>query len=184
MNVPQDYISETELAGVFIIERPVFGDDRGFFRELYRKTDLDAKLGYAFEPVQANHSRSQKDALRAVHIAPYHKLVTVYHGTIQQIVADVRPESPTFGKYISINLGEDNFQSLFIPAGMGNGFLVTSETADYCYLATDYWAPGIEQYVNYADPDLAIKWQTQTPIVSEADQKHPSLREVFPEKFN
>lgn len=183
-NPTQDFITETELPGVFIIERQVFGDSRGFFRELYRKSDLEARLGYAFEPVQANHSRSQKNSLRGVHIAPYHKLVTVYQGNVQQVVVDVRPDSQTFGKYISVNLGEDNFRCIFIPAGMGNAFAVTSEISDYCYLATDYWAPGIETYINYADPDLGIKWQVAEPIVSEADLKHPSLREVFPNKFN
>ena len=180
----QDYIEETEIPGVFIIERPSFGDERGFFRELYRKADLDARLGFSFEPVQANHSRSQLNSLRGVHIAPYHKLVTVYSGTIQQVVVDVRPDSPTFGKYVSVDLGEDNFRSVFIPAGLGNAFVVTSDVADYCYLATDYWAPGIETYVNYTDVDLNIQWQTQTPIVSDADTKHPTLREVYPDKFD
>lgn len=179
-----DYITETAIAGVFVIERPSFGDERGFFRELYRKADLDAKLGFPFEPVQANHSRSQQNTLRGIHIAPWHKLVTVYRGQVQQVVVDVRPESPTFGKHISVDLGENNFRSVFIPAGLGNAFAVTSDVADYCYLTTDYWAPGKETYVNYADPDLDIRWQTTQPIVSEADQKHPALRETFPAKFN
>jgi dTDP-4-dehydrorhamnose 3,5-epimerase len=184
MSDQQDFITETEISGVFIIARPTFGDDRGFFRELYRKNDLEARLGHEFNPVQANHSRSQKNSLRGIHIAPYHKLVTVYNGTVQQVVVDVRPDSPTFGKYVSVNLGEGNFRSVFIPAGLGNAFVVTSEVADYCYLATDYWAPGVETYVNYADPDLAIPWQTAAPIVSEADNNHPTLREVYPKKFN
>lgn len=183
MENQQDYITETDISGVFIIERPTFGDDRGFFRELYRKSDLDSRIGFPFEPVQTNHSRSQLNSLRGVHIAPYHKLVTVYNGTVQQVVVDVRPESPTFGQYISINLGEGNFRSVFIPAGLGNAFVVTSDVADYCYLTTDYWAPGVETYVNYLDSDLSIEWQTSTPIVSEADSKHLSLREVYPDKF-
>ena len=178
-----DYITETDIAGVFIIERPVFGDQRGFFRELYRKTDLDARLGYAFNPVQTNHSRSQLHTLRGIHIAPYHKLVSVYQGTVQQIIVDTRPDSPTFKKYVSVDLGEDNFRSVFIPAGLGNAFVVTSDIADYCYLTTDYWAPGVETYVNYADADVAVRWQTSTPIVSNADMQHPTLREVFPDKF-
>ena len=177
----QDFITETELSGVFIIERPSFGDERGFFRELYRKTDLDARLGYSFEPVQTNHSRSQKNTLRGIHIAPWHKLVSVYRGSVQQIVVDVRPHSPTFKKYISVNLGEDNFRSVFIPAGFGNAFAVTSDVADYCYLTTDYWAPGKETYVHYTDPDIGINWQVTEPIVSEADQKHPLLRDAFSE---
>jgi dTDP-4-dehydrorhamnose 3,5-epimerase len=179
----QDYIQETELAEVFILERPSFGDERGFFRELYRKIDLETRLGYEFNPVQTNHSRSQLNTLRGIHIAPWHKLVSVYRGTVQQVIVDTRPQSSTFGKYISLNLGEDNFKSVFIPAGLGNAFVVTSDIADYCYLTTDYWAPGKEIYVNYNDPDLAISWQTSDPIVSDADQKHPLLRQVFPKNF-
>ncbi len=175
----EDYIKETDIQGVFIIERPVYGDDRGFFRELYRKSDLDTKLGFEFLPVQTNQSRSQLNTLRGIHIAPWHKLVTVYRGTIQQVVVDTRPDSPTFKKYISVDLGEDNFHCVFIPAGLGNAFAVVSDIADYCYLATDYWAPGKETYINYQDPDLNILWQVTTPIVSEADQKHPFLTEVF-----
>lgn len=178
-----DYIIETEIAGVLIIERPVFGDERGFFRELYRKSDLDARLGFTFEPVQTNHSRSQKNTLRGIHIAPWHKLVTVYRGSVQQVVVDVRPNSPTFSKYISIDLGEDNFRSVFIPAGLGNAFAVLSDIADYCYLTTNYWAPGKETYVNFADQDVSIRWNVSTPIVSEADQSHPMLRNLYPEHF-
>ncbi len=179
----EDFITETKIKGAFIIERPVHGDSRGFFRELYRKADLDAKLGFEFLPVQANHSRSEQNALRGIHIAPYHKLVTVYQGKVQQVVADVRPDSPTFGEYISVELGEDSFKSVFISGGLGNAFAVLSDNADYCYLATDYWAPGVEKYVNFQDADIAVKWSVSNPVVSEADKKHPSLRETYPEKF-
>lgn len=179
----ETYIKPTELAGVFIIERPAFGDERGFFRELYRKSDLDEALGFSFDPVQTNHSRSVINTLRGIHIAPWHKLVSVYRGSVQQVVVDTKPDSSTFGKYISVNLGEDNFKSVFIPAGLGNAFAVTSDVADYCYLTTDYWSQGKETYINFADPDLNIEWQVSAPIVSEADQKHPFLKQVYPEKF-
>jgi len=178
-----NYIIKTDLEGVYIIERPVLGDSRGFFRELYRKSDLDAVLGFTFDPVQTNHSRSQRNTLRGIHIAPWHKLVTVYNGSVQQVVVDVRTDSPTFGKFISVTLGEDNFKSVFIPAGLGNAFAVTSDIADYCYLTTDYWAPGKETYVNYNDPDIGINWAVKNPTISDADQRHPMLKEVYPEKF-
>lgn len=179
----EDYIKATELAGVFIIERPVHGDERGFFRELYRKSDLDTKLGFEFLPVQTNHSRSGQNIVRGIHIAQWHKLVTVYRGSVQQVVVDVNPNSPTFSKYISVDLGEDNFRSVFVPAGFGNAFAVTSEIADYCYLTTDYWAAGKETFINFTDSDINIEWQISNPIVSEADQKHPYLRDMYPEKF-
>lgn len=178
-----DFIVETKLPGVFIIERPINGDNRGFFRELFRKADLDKRLGFEFLPVQANHSRSSLNTLRGIHIAPWHKLVTVYRGSVQQVVVDVSPNSPTFGQHISVDIGEDNFRSVFVPAGFGNAFAVTSELADYCYLTTDYWAPGKETYVNYADPTLAINWQVTSPNVSDADKSHPSLQDLHPEKF-
>ncbi|HMR55169.1 MAG TPA: dTDP-4-dehydrorhamnose 3,5-epimerase family protein [Candidatus Doudnabacteria bacterium] len=180
----QDYITETKLSGVFIIERPAHGDARGFFRELYRKADLDSRLGFEFNPVQTNHSRSSINTLRGIHIAPWHKLVTVYRGNVQQVVVDVREDSETFGQYVSIQLGEDNFRSVFVPAGFGNAFAVTSDIADYCYLTTGYWAPGKESYVNFQDPDVNVAWEVKEPVVSEADLKHPSLREVYPAKFN
>lgn len=179
----QNYITKTDLAEVLIIERPIFGDSRGFFRELYRKSDLDKALGFPFEPVQTNHSRSQRNTLRGIHIAPWHKLVSVYSGTVQQVVVDVRSESPTFGKHVSIELGEDNFRSVFIPAGFGNAFAVTSENADYCYLTTNYWEPNKESYVHYKDTDLNISWHVNNAIVSEADLMHPTLREAFPQNF-
>ncbi len=178
-----DYIEETELKGVFIIKRPTFDDDRGFFRELYRKTDLEKRLGFTFDPVQPNHSRSQKDTLRAIHVATWHKLVTVMRGEAQQLVADLREDSPTFGQHITINIGESNRACVFIPAGCGNGFLALSEGVDYCYLTTDYWSPGKEKYVIYNDPDLNIAWQTQNPIVSTKDLQGKKLREIFSSKF-
>lgn len=179
----ENYIKQTDISGVLIIERPTFGDERGFFHELYRKSDLDKALGFEFLPVQTNHSRSVQNTLRGIHIAPWHKLVTVYRGSVQQVIVDTRPESTTFGKYISVNLGEDNFKSVFIPAGLGNAFAVTSDIVDYCYLTTDYWAQGKETYVNFADPDINIDWQVSNPIVSEADQAHPFLKDQYPEKF-
>jgi dTDP-4-dehydrorhamnose 3,5-epimerase len=180
---PTDYIEETELKGVFVVKRPTFGDDRGFFRELYRKEDLEKRLGYEFNPVQPNHSRSVKDTLRGIHVASWMKLVTVTRGEVQQIVVDLREDSPTFGKYISVNISEENRCCVFVPPGCGNAFLVISDTVDYIYMTTDYWAPGKEKYVIYNDPDLHIDWQTDSPIISEKDMAALPLREVFPEKF-
>ncbi len=178
-----DFITKTKLAGVFIIERPTFEDPRGFFREFYRKNDLEARLGFAFEPAQANHSHSSKDTLRGIHIAPWNKLVTVANGKVQQIVVDFRKDSPTFGQYESVIMGDMHRNAVFVPAGCGNGFLVLSEQADYIYLATDYWAPGKELYALYNDPDIAIEWNTASPLVSDKDLQNKSVKELFPEYF-
>ncbi len=180
---PEDFITNTELQDVLVISRPTFPDDRGFFRESFRKADLEARLGEAVEFVQANHSRSVKNTLRGVHIAPWHKLVSVTRGEVQAVIVDARPDSPTFGKHFSLVIGDSNRSSIFIPAGCGNSFAVLSDEADYTYLTTDYWAPGKEHSVKYNDPDLAIPWQITEPVVSDRDQSCPSLREVYPDKF-
>lgn len=179
----QDFITETELSGLFIIERPTFPDDRGFFRESFRKADLEVRTGYPIEFVQANHSRSVKNTLRGVHIAPWHKLINVTRGEVQAVIADLRPDSKNFGKYISVTIGDSNRCSIFIPAGFGNSFAVISDEADYTYLTTDYWAPGKEYTVRFNDPDLAIKWQVEEPVVSDRDKACPTVRETFPDKF-
>lgn len=178
----EDYIEESEINGVFIVKRPVFSDDRGFFRETFRKEDLEKRLGYEFNPMQANHSRSQKGSLRGIHIAPWHKLVTVFRGQVQQVVVDLREDSPDFGKHLSLTLGEDNWYCVFIPKGCGNAFLVLSDEADYNYLTTDNWAPGREKNVSYNDPDIGITWQDENPTLSEKDLNNPSLKEAFPGK--
>ncbi len=178
-----DYITETELEGVYIIERPVFSDERGFFRETFRKSDLDSKLGFEFSFAQANHSRSKRDSLRGIHIAPWNKLITCVNGQVQQIVVDTRPDSKTFGEHISIILGEDNFRSIFIPANCGNAFLVLSDYADYTYLTTEYWAPNMERNLAWDDERIGIEWQTATPVISEKDSNNPTMEFLFPDKF-
>lgn len=176
-----DFIETTEIQGVLIIKRPIFEDDRGFFRETFRKADLERRLGYAFNPVQANHSRSKKGTLRGIHVAPWNKLVTVTRGDVQQVVVDLRKNSQNFGKYISVILGESNRASVFIPEGCGNAFLVLTDEADYSYLTTDYWAPGREIGIIYNDPNLNIQWMDQNPILSAKDLKNSSFKEVFPD---
>jgi dTDP-4-dehydrorhamnose 3,5-epimerase len=172
----ETFITETELAGVLKIQRPVFQDDRGFFRETFRLADLEDKFGQAIIFKQANHSRSTKDTLRGIHAAPWHKLVTCTRGQVQQVVSDINPDSPTFGKYVSIILGEDNWNSIFVPAGYGNSFLVLSDIADYNYLASDYWSPGKEKEVVWNDPTLNIAWKSDAPQLSEKDLANPTLK--------
>jgi dTDP-4-dehydrorhamnose 3,5-epimerase len=172
-------ILPTKLAGVFIIERPVFSDDRGFFRETFRRDELEASLGFGFNPQQANHSRSTKDTLRGIHIAPWHKLVTCINGLVQQIVVDTRKDSATFGQYISVLMGEENFRSVFVPAGLGNGFLVLSDQADYSYLTTENWAPNKELNLAWNDPDVNITWQSSSPNLSDKDKSNPTLKELY-----
>lgn len=176
-------IKPTALPGVMIVERPAFPDDRGFFHELFRKQELEAAIGAPIDFVQANHSHSVRHALRGIHVAPWYKLVTVIHGRVQAVIADLRPESDMFGKHVSIELSDDVPRCLLVPPGFGNSFLVLSETADYLYMVTDYWAPGKEQSIRYNDPELGIAWQSETPLLSAKDLACPTLRETFPQKF-
>ncbi len=116
------YIQPTSLDQVLLISRPVFEDDRGFFREVYRVEELNKTLGFEFTPVQTNHSRSSRHTLRGIHTAPWHKLVTVLRGEVQQVVVDLRTDSKTFGSCASFLLGENNWHSVFVPTGCGNAF--------------------------------------------------------------
>lgn len=175
-NNMEKYITQTEIPGVLLVQRPLFPDQRGFFQEVSRIDDISEAIGEPFAVKQFNHSRSTQNTLRGIHAAPWQKLVTVANGKVQQVVVDLRKESKTFGKYISIILGEDNFFAVFLPGGCGNAFAVLSDSADYLYLASDTWSPGKETYVNYKDPTLNIKWEVDEPIVSEKDAAHPLLK--------
>lgn len=180
-----EFIKPTSIKDVLFIARPKFGDDRGFFRETFRKNELEEALGYPVDFVQGNHSYSRKGTLRGIHQAPWHKLITVTRGKIQAVLVDLRPDSNTFGKYESIILGEPDFGSIFVPAWIGNSFLVLSDEVDYVYSVTDYWAPGKEETVKYNDADIAVKWEMPEAdlIVSDRDKEAKTLREIFPNKF-
>ncbi len=138
--------------------------------------------GKSFEIVQQNHSRSVKDTLRGIHVAPWSKLIYSSRGLIQEIVVDLREDSPTFKKWISISLGEETKLAVFVPPGCGNAFLILSTDADYVYLVDDYWAPGKEFGILWNDSDLNIIWQTETPILSDKDQNNPTFKEKFSDK--
>ncbi|MFA5932934.1 MAG: dTDP-4-dehydrorhamnose 3,5-epimerase [Microgenomates group bacterium] len=172
-----DVFIKTDIEGVFLVNRPVFADDRGFFHETFRMNELEEKLGKPFNIVQQNHSRSVKNTLRGIHVAPWSKLIYVPRGKVQQVVVDLRQTSETFGKWITVELGEENKQALFIPPQCGNAFLVLSEECDYTYLVTDYWAPGKEKNVVWNDTDLNIDWQVKEPVLSEKDQNNPTFEE-------
>lgn len=178
MTQPQNYISPTELADVLVINRPQFSDERGFFREVFRQNDLEAALGRTLEFVQSNHARSDKGALRGIHVAPWSKLVTVTSGMVQAVIVDCRKNSPTFGRHVSLLLGDGHSGAIFVPPGCGNSYLVLSESADYSYLVTDYWAPGKEFGVRWNDPDLGIHWHTPNPLLSEKDTNNPLFKDI------
>lgn len=168
-------IIETKISDVKIIEPKVFGDERGFFMEAWNERALRA-AGINASFVQGNHSRSVKNTLRGLHYQikqPQGKLVRVTRGEVFDVAVDLRLNSPTFGQWIGEYLSEENGRMLWVPPGFAHGFLVTSNTADFQYNCTDFYAPNYERTIHWADQSLTITWPIGTgcePLVSEKDR--------------
>jgi len=169
-----------KIKGVEIISLPTFSDKRGFFREVVRINEIEEIIGKSFVVKQVNHSRSSRNTLRGIHAAPWDKLIYVTKGKVQSVIVDFRKNSPTFGKYISIVLGEENKSCVFIPAFCGNSYLVLSEDADYVYLTSEEWSAKREIGVLWNDPNLGIDWMLEgEPVLSEKDKNNPTLEQAF-----
>lgn len=177
-------VEKISIPGVLKITRQTFPDDRGFFREVARTSDLGKEIGHEFVPKQLNHARSDKYTLRGIHAAPWNKLIYVISGEVQCVLVDFRQDSSTFGKHESYMLGENNRSAIYLPAWVGNSYLVLSENADYIYLTDEEWSEGREKSVIWNDPDLAIDWKLngQTPKLSERDKTNPAFRFLFKPK--
>ena len=174
-----EVVKKTEIEGILIINRPTFSDERGFFKETFRLGELEEAGGIKFNIVQQNHSRSLKGTLRGIHIAPWNKLVYCVSGEVQEVIVDLRADSQTFGKHISLTLGEDNKVAVFIPNGCGNAFQVLSDEADYTYLTDGYWEVGKELAVAWDEAQLNIKWSILPPILSEKDKQNSTIKEFL-----
>jgi len=170
-----------ELQGVEEFNLATFSDDRGFFREVVRLSQVGEKLDKPFVVKQFNHARSTtKNTLRGIHVAPWNKIIYVSHGSVQSVIVDCRKDSSTFGKYKSVILGEENRSCVFVPAGCGNSYLILSEDADYMYLTDQEWAPNLEKAVAWNDEALGIEWKLDgEPLLSEKDKVNPSFLTVF-----
>ena len=155
-------VTTTALAGVLIVQPKVFADARGFFLESFNQRQFDAALGAPATFVQDNHSRSAKGVLRGLHMQvgahAQGKLVRVTSGRIFDVAVDVRAGSPTYGKWVGLELDDVAHRQLWIPPGLAHGFLVMSESADVQYKTTDYYAPAAEIGIRWDDPTLAIAW--------------------------
>lgn len=176
----------TAIPDVLIIEPKVFGDARGFFFESFNQKAFDEAVGHHVDFVQDNHSRSRKGVLRGLHYQlqqPQGKLVRVVAGAVFDVAVDIRKASPTFGQWVGVELTEENQRQLWVPAGFAHGFLVLSETADFLYKTTDYYAPAHERCIAWDDERIGIAWPVQglTPALSEKDRQGRSLQdaEVF-----
>lgn len=172
------------LDGLWVSERRTYADGRGFFREAFRLSDFSDVLDPVPVFVQVNHSRSHHGVLRGLHAENWEKLVYVPRGEVFTAVADLRPDSATFGKTASFLLGEQHGVSLFIPRGLAHGYYVLSDEADYVYQVTAYYDGSDTRAVAWDDPDLAIDWPDRNPILSERDTRNPALRELFQERMS
>ncbi len=151
----------TAIPEVLIIEPKVFGDARGFFYESFNKKALAEKAGITAEFVQDNHSRSSKNVLRGLHYQIQHaqgKLVRVIEGEVFDVAVDIRKSSPTFGKWVGVNLSEENKRMLWVPPGFAHGFVTLSEICEFLYKTTDYWYPEHERSLLWNDSSIAINW--------------------------
>jgi dTDP-4-dehydrorhamnose 3,5-epimerase len=173
-------ISETELPGVLLLEPKRFGDDRGFFMELFHaKRYSEAGIPGPF--VQDNFSRSAKGILRGLHFQQPHaqgKLVQVFAGAVYDVAVDIRRGSPTFGKWVGVELSADNRRQLWVPAGFAHGFCVLSESADFHYKCTELYSPASEHGIAWNDPDLGIPWPVKSPLLSPKDAAAPRLEDA------
>lgn len=182
-------IIQTEIPDVLLIEPRVFGDERGFFYESYNERVFLEKAAITQHFVQDNHSLSAKNVLRGLHYQikqPQGKLVRVVVGEVFDVAVDLRANSKYFGQWVGYHLSAQNKQQLWIPPGFAHGFLVLSESAEFLYKTTDYYAPEHERTIFWEDPDLAIAWPLEAePIVSAKDQVGKRLKEaeVFAEVF-
>ena len=177
-------VTPLELSEVLLIEPQVFGDERGYFKETFH-AERYAQAGMPLPFVQDNASRSRRGILRGLHLQnPFAqgKLVSVSEGEVFDVAVDVRVGSPTFGKWVGTELSEENQRQFWVPAGFAHGFIVLSESADFLYKTTDYYAPEHERCIAWNDPHIGIAWpQGLEPKLSEKDSRGVSLAqaEVF-----
>ncbi|WP_431163715.1 dTDP-4-dehydrorhamnose 3,5-epimerase [Flagellimonas beolgyonensis] len=177
--------TETELKGCFILEPKLFEDERGYFFESYNKKDFCEAIGREVNFVQDNISHSKRGVLRGLHFQKGEhaqaKLVSVLLGKIQDVVVDLRKDSPTFGRHLSIELNDENKKQLFVPRGFAHGFLTLSESAQVFYKCDNYYNSQTESGIRYDDTMLAIDWSIKTKEIfkSTKDKLLPSFREVM-----
>ena len=173
--------SPLKIPDVLLIEPKVFGDERGYFFESFNQAAFNQAVGYEIQFVQDNHSKSQKGVLRGLHyqLPPkaQGKLVRVIQGEVFDVAVDIRKDSATFGQWVGEVLSAENKRQLWIPAGFAHGFITLSDTAEFLYKTTDYYAPEYERYLAWNDPDIGINWPLdQPPVLSGKDQQGQAFK--------
>ena len=177
-------VAATGIPGVLVVEPRVFADARGHFFESFNHAAFERAIGGPVSFVQDNQSFSRAGVLRGLHYQvdrPQGKLVRVAGGVIWDVAVDIRPESPTFGRWVGVELSAENRRQLWVPAGLAHGFVVLSATADVLYKTTDYYSPSGERCIVWNDPDLAIAWPLAgEPVVSDKDRQGLTLAAAVP----
>ena len=175
-------ITKCEIEGLYILEPKVFYDDRGYFMETYNQNDFEA-LGLNMKFVQDNESKSKRGVLRGLHFQKKHpqgKLVRVIKGSVYDVAVDIRKNSKTFGKWVGVELSEENKKQFYIPEGFAHGFLVLSEEAQFVYKCSDFYYPEDEGGIIYNDSTINISWpipEDMEVVISEKDKKWGGLKE-------
>ena len=182
--------TRTAIPDVVLLEPKVFGDARGFFLESFNQRVFHEATGADVNFVQDNHSRSARGVLRGLHYQlkqPQGKLVRVVRGSVFDVAVDIRRSSPTFGRWVGVELSEQNQHQLWVPAGFAHGFMVLSESADFLYKTTEYYAPEHERCIAWNDPAIGVEWPLAAtalaaPLLSNKDAAAPALgqADVFP----
>jgi dTDP-4-dehydrorhamnose 3,5-epimerase len=167
------------IPGLVLVRPQVFGDNRGFFLELYKHSDF-MREGITAHLVQDNYSRSEQGVLRGMHYQKdpkaQGKLVMCMTGSIYDVAVDIRKDSPDYGKWVGVELTEENRQMLYVPPGFAHGFQVLSKTADVLYKCTEEYSPANDRGILWSDPDINIAWPLKDPVLSGKDTTHPLLR--------
>ena len=176
-------VIKTDIEGVVLLEPKIFGDERGYFFEFYSQREFDQKVA-PVRFVQENESKSRYGVVRGLHYqrgeAAQAKLVSVVKGRVLDVAVDLRRTSPTFGKYVAVELSEENKRQMFVPRGFAHGFAVLSEEAVFQYRCDNYYAPTEERGIAWNDPAIGIDWgvPTEEVILSEKDTRNPLLQDA------
>lgn len=175
-------ITPTAIPEVLVIEPKVFGDERGFFFESFNQAKFEAAIGRQVKFVQDNHSKSAKNVLRGLHYQiqqPQGKLVRVVQGEVFDVAVDIRKSSPNFGQWVGEILSADNKKQLWVPEGFAHGFVVLTDTAEFLYKTTDYYAPEYERSIIWNDPAINIQWPLQgAAVLSQKDQQASAFKDA------
>ena len=172
-----------EIPDIVLIEPRLFGDERGFFLETYKRSEFLEAGGIDADFTQANHSRSKRGILRGLHyqLKPkaQGKLVRVSRGAIFDVAVDIRKGSPWFGKWVGVTLTDENKLMLWIPPGFAHGFATLEDDTDVLYAATDEYSPEHDRGIIWNDPEISVKWPIKDPVISDKDARLPSLKEAW-----